>query len=262
MILNRSMKPKEPNLMYRILLSCVCGVVLASPAAAHNRKFPWLYDPGILPVGEVEYEQWVTLKRDKQSDSNYEEWKFRHEIEWGATENLQLAIYLADWRYKQDSSRTKVQYRDVAFEAIYALQKGMEGDPDISVYGEIKVGDELIELEGKGLFQWDIGQTTLLYNLTLEAEWEGRHYNEDKGKLENAVAIGWQLEPTTTVGIQALYEVEFDDWAGSGEGVLYVGPSLSYQRSGWFISLSPLFQVTDVDTAADLQVRLLAGIDF
>ncbi|MDP6601804.1 MAG: hypothetical protein QGH76_05855, partial [Phycisphaerales bacterium] len=172
--------------MYRILLSCVCGVVLASPAAAHNRKFPWLYDPGILPVGEVEYEQWVTLKRDKQSDSNYEEWKFRHEIEWGATENLQLAIYLADWRYKQDSSRTKVQYRDVAFEAIYALQKGTEGDPDISVYGEIKVGDELIELEGKGLFQWDIGQTTLLYNITLEAEWEGRHYNEDKGKLENA----------------------------------------------------------------------------
>jgi len=75
-----------------------------------------------MTAGEVEYEQWVTWKTDKKSDSQYEEFRFRHEIEWGMTDQLQMAIYFADWRYKETSEESKALFHDVALEAIYQLQ--------------------------------------------------------------------------------------------------------------------------------------------
>ena len=237
-------------------------LVGTSVASASSRTTPWLYDTRTMTAGEVEYEQWTTWKTDKGSDSQYEEVRFRHEIEWGVTDQFQMAIYFADWRYKKTSEQTKTYFHDVAVEAILQLQAPNPDDVGIALYGEIKYGDDFVELEGKLLFEMELDQVNLLYNFTLEAEWEGDSLDEDKGVVENAFAITYQPDPTITYGVQALWEIEFPSWKEQGEDVVYVGPSIAWQSAGWWVSISPMFQVTNVQSEPDLQIRLLFGIDF
>ena len=78
----------------------------------------------------------------------------------------------------------------------------------------------------------------------------------------NAFAITYQQTPSLTFGVQALWAIEFPDWHEQGDDVVSIGPSVSYQSQGWWLAVSPLFQVTNVDSEPDLQIRLLFGIDF
>lgn len=236
--------------------------VISLDAVATSRRFPWLYETRVLAEGEVEYEQWVTWKTDKASDDSYREIKLRHEIEWGATDQLQLALYLPDWRYKQSNDVARTQFRDIAMEAIYQLTAPGEDQWGSALYGEIKIGDELMEIEGKLLLQRDLGQWTFVYNLVFEAEWEGQHYDQDKGKIEHAFALGWQADPSLSIGAQLIWEMELPDLEDTGDSVVYLGPSIAIQKTGWWLSASPIFQVTDELGEPDMQVRLLVGLEF
>ncbi len=238
--------------------------VLAGATIAHasSRTTPWLYDTRTMTAGEVEYEQWVTWKTNKRSDANYDEFRFRHEIEWGVTDEIQMAVYFADWRHKETSTDSRTYFHDVAVEGIFQLQAPTPDQLGAALYGEIKYGDDFLELEGKLLLETENDQFTFLYNLTLEAEWEGENLDEDKGVLANAIALTYQPEPSLTIGVQAIWEIEFPEWQEQGDDVVSIGPSFSWQNDGWWLSVSPLFQVTNVASEPDLQVRLLFGIDF
>jgi len=234
----------------------------ASVASASSRKTPWLYNTRTMTAGEVEYEQWVTWKTNKKSDDNYDEIRFRHEIEWGLTDQIQMAIYFADWRHKETSSQSRTYFHDVAFETIFQLQAPTPDQLGAALYGEIKYGNDFVELEGKLLFEMEVDQVNFLYNLTLESEWEGESLDENKGVLQNAFAVTFSPDPSITFGVQAIWEIEFPEWHEQGEDVVSIGPSFAWQNDGWWVSISPLFQVTNVDSKPDLQVRFLFGIDF
>jgi len=241
------------------LLALIAGTTTAH---ASSRTTPWLYGTRTMIAGEVEYEQWATWKTNKASDSQYDEIRFRHEIEWGVTDRFQMAIYFADWRYKKTSTQTRTFFHDVAVEAIYQLQAPTPDQIGTALYGEIKYGNEFVELEGKLLFEMELDQVNLLYNFTLEAEWEGESLDDDKGVIENAIAITYQPDPTMTIGVQAIWEIEFPGWNQQGEDVISVGPSFAWQSDGWWFTIAPLFQVTNVDSEPDLQLRFMFGIDF
>ena len=85
--------------MLRLILvvSVTIQMILPSVAVATSRKNPWVYAPRTMLAGDAEYEQWVTWKTDKQSDSDYEEFRIRHEFEWGVTDTFQLALYVFDF---------------------------------------------------------------------------------------------------------------------------------------------------------------------
>ena len=247
---------------YIVILAYMVVLLIPSTTQGSSRKTPWLYGTRTMTKGEVEYEQWVTWRTNKASDSAYDEIRIRHEIEWGATDNLQFAFYFADWRYKRTSATSDTFFHDVAFEAIYQLQAPSPGQLGVAIYGEIKYGSEFLELEGKLLLEYEVDQLSYIYNLTIEAEWEGKDFHEDKGKIENAFAIMYQPDPTITYGVQALWQVALPDWDRRGDNVVSIGPSVSWQSGGWWMSISPLFQVTSVDSEPDLQVRFMFGIDF
>ncbi len=244
------------------LIAILIALSYSPLVMASSRTTPWVYDTSTMVKGEVEYEQWVTWKTDKKSDDEYDEFRFRHEIEWGMTDRLQFAVYVADWRHKETSESKHTYFHDIAFESIYQLQAANPEQMGAALYGEIKYGSEFVELEGKLLLEYEFEKVNLLYNLTLEAEWEGQDFDEDKGKLENALAITYQPDPSVTFGLQAIWEREFPDWSQQGEDVVFLGPSLAWQSEGWWVNISPLFQVTNVDDEPDIQVRLQFGIHF
>ena len=250
--------------MFKLFSYVLFLLIVATPknVFASSRSTPWLYQPRTMAKGEVEYEQWVTWKTNKKSDGRFEEFRFTHEIECGVTDDFQLAFYVADWRHKRTATEEHTYFHDIAVEAIYQLQAPNPDQLGMALYGEVKYGSDFFELEGKLLFEKEIDQINLLYNFTIEAEWEGQDFDEDKGKIENAFALTYQHAPALTLGVQALWEIEFPDWSEQGDDVVSIGPSISYQSDGWWISVSPIFQVTNIDSEPDLQVRMLFGLDF
>jgi hypothetical protein len=255
------------NRAVRMLLAGVVVCLVAQPADA-GRRSAYSYESQTEARGEVEFEQWATWKTGKDSDSDFDQLDFRHEIEWGVTDRFQLAIYY-DWRYRDGLSVEDdgAEFRDVALEAIYNLRDRDANPYGLAIYGETKIGDELFALEGKIIVDKKIGDSLVIYNASIEAEWEGEDYEEDKGVFEQTFAISHEVAHEVFVGIEVLHEVEFDDWSMTGHNVLYVGPNLSFEaESGgggeWWVTISPLFQVTDVSDEVDFQVRIIFGIEF
>lgn len=237
---------------------------IASHAHAGMRKFTHVYEVTTNPKGSVEYEQWVSWKTSKREDSKFDRLDFRHELELGLTDKLQLGIYLVDWRYQdgRSVSNDRVEYRDTAFELIYNLTNPVKDPLGLALYGEAKIGDQLAVLEAKILLQKDFGPWTVAYNAVVEAEWEGSHYEEDIGVFEQTFGVSYQIVPKFLIGGELVHEVEFEDWEETGDHVVYVGPNFSYRAEKWWVTVTPLFQATELEGEADFFTRLIFGIDF
>jgi hypothetical protein len=117
--------------------------------------------------------------------------RVRHEIEYGVTDRLQAALYLADWEANDSRAGgdkgSHVAFQDTAVELIYRLSNPVTDILGSALYGEFKVGPKHIELEGRIILQENFGPIVLAYNAILEAEWESEDvgvYNERKGVFE------------------------------------------------------------------------------
>ena len=246
-----------------LLAAALCLSSFATTSTdASERKFTYVYEVTTLEEGKVEYEQWATLKSDKESDSGFTRIDFRHEIEWGITDKLQAAIYY-DWRYEDSKKRNDYSYmRDVALELIYNLSNPTTDTIGSAIYGEVAWGDDKFKLEGKLLLQKNIGKWIIGWNGIVEAEWEGTDYSETKGEFEQTLGASYQVNPKLSVGVELLHAVEYARWADWKEASVYIGPNVSYSQGKWWATITPMFQVTDNAGDADLQVRLLVGYNF
>lgn len=261
----RSLQDHITGLSRLIIPACLIATGMISPATdAGERRFTYVYESTTLPKGAVEYEQWMTWKTDKDSDPKFDRLDFRHEFEFGLTDKLQLGLYLADWRYEDGRSvaNDRATYRDTAIELIYNLADPVDDGFGFAIYGEVKIGDELFELEGKLIVQKNIGKWVLAWNGTIEAEWEGSNYSEDKGEFGQTLGASYQFSPKLTAGFELLHEVEYDDWSEWKDHVVYLGPNVSVRTPGWWMTITPLFQVTDIDSEPNFQARFIFGFDF
>ncbi len=248
-----------------VLMGLLIGAVgVAGVAEGGERKFTFVYEATTAPPGTIEYEQFVTWKASKANDSDFDRLEFRHELEFGLTPRLQLGVYLADWRYQDGESVNinRVEYRDTAIELIYNVLNPVTDPIGLALYGEVKGGDELFELEGKIILQKDLGPWTLAYNATIEAEWEGDDFDEDKGEFEQTAGVSYQFSPKFSAGVEFLHEVAFDDWDETGPSVVYFGPNAAIRTKSWWLTVSPLFQVTGVDAEPDFMTRVIFGVEF
>ena len=247
----------------RNLVVALCLLAAAAAAYGSERRFTYVYEATTLPKGALEYEQWITWKTAKENNRDYDRYEFRHELEYGVTDNFQIGLYLGDWRYEESPGKREGDFRDFAVEGIYNVLDPVTSPIGLGLYGEIQIGDEKLELEGKLLLQKNFGPVVLAYNAVIEAEWEGHHFDEDNGTLEQTFGASYQFSPQLTAGFELVHEFSIPDWAGiRGKSVLSMGPNVSYRAESWWVTLTPLFQVSDVEDEPDFQMRLLIGISF
>jgi len=186
---------------------------------------------------------------------------FRHELEYGVTDRLQVSLYLADWFYENQGEHSGFAYSDSAIELIYNLTNPVDDPIGLSIYGEIKSGDRLIELESKLIAQKNLGPLIFAYNATLEAVWEGHSLQEREGEFQQAFGASYELSPRLSVGIELLHEVIFSEWHDDEKiRNLFVGPNVSYRRGNWFVTVTTLAQATNTADEPNLQVRTIFGI--
>jgi hypothetical protein len=245
------------------LAAAVAVMCVVSAAHADARRFTFVYEAPTLPKGVIEYEQWVTLKTHKEIDSNFTRLDFRHEFEFGITDDFQLAFYASDWQYQTGSSVDDgFDWNNVAVEAIYNILDPVTEPVGLSLYGETKIGDELFALEGKLIAQLNYGKWIWSWNGIIEAEWEGSDFDEDKGELGQTFGGSYQFTPALIAGFELLHEVEYEDWSEWSDHAFYAGPNFGYRTTSWWITITGLAQLTNVDVESDFQLRLIFGFDF
>ena len=241
----------------------LCIFILASwPLICFGgvRHFTFLYEAPTSAPESLELETWATWKRMTGPDRS-DAVDFRYELEYGVTDKLQLGVYLADWFYENQREHSGFAYSDSAIELIYNLTNPVDDPIGLSIYGESKAGDRLIELESKLVAQKNFGALILSYNATLEAVWEGHSLQERAGEFQQAFGASYELSPRLSAGIELLHEFVFSQWRDDKKiRNLFVGPNVSYRRGDWFVTVTALAQATNTIDEPDFQVRTIFGI--
>lgn len=240
------------------------GFVTLSSAEAGARRFTYVYEATTSAPGSFEFETWATWKISPREERRFNALDFRHELEFGITDRLQAAIYVADWGYEEDPSSNEhgFSYQDSAIELIYNLTNPTTDLLGSAIYGEFRGGPEELELESKIILQKNIGRFVIAYNGTLEAKWEGERFDERGGEFAQSLGVSYEISPAWLVGAELLHEIDLPDWSEAEDSVVYAGPNVSYRRGNWWATVTPLAQLTNVASEVDFQTRLIFGFSF
>ena len=252
----------QPTKLLTPLAAALALFASVFPAEAGQRKFVYSYETTTSPKGSIEIENWVTWKTRDTAAGRVDRFDFRHELEFGLTDNLQLGLYLADWRHESTPTGDETTYRHSGAALVWSLSNPTTDLVGSALYGEVLVGEDRVEIEGKLLLQKNFGPLIVAYNAIIEAEWEGEDYDERTGVFEQTAGVSYEVNRTLSVGVEALHEIEFADWKESSDSVVYAGPNVSLRFGKTFATMAGLWQITDIDGEPDFQLRTIFGFEF
>src|SRR5450432_658363 len=246
------------------IVFCALYAASITSARADARRFTYIYEATTEEPGEVESENWITWATSPRDERRFNAVDFRHEIEFGVTEHLQIGLYLADWGYRDDPAANEhgLRYQSSALELIYNLTNPTTDLLGLALYGEIRGGPEELELESKVILQKNFGRLVVAYNGTLEAKWEGSRLEKQGGEFSQSLGVSCELSPTWRIGAEFLHEIDLPDWSKAEDSVVYGGPNVSYRRGNWWATVTPLVQLSNVASEVDFQTRLIFGFSF
>jgi hypothetical protein len=270
--------------MRHVVFAALAALVIGAPVVqADPRPFTFVYDTYPEGKGEWEYEQWVTWRTHTEEDSDYQRVDFRHEFEFGLTENFDLGVYVANWHWEDSTEQQGTHFDSAGVEGIVYLMNPVTDPIGLGLYGEVFAGEDELELEYKLLLHKDVGNWTLAYNLILETEIEGVFHNapseggaggdddedeegetEVEGVLGHAFGASYSFEGGKwRVGGECVIESVYENWSSYEETTVYAGPNVNYVggKNCW-ITVTPMFQLSDVESEADFMVRAVAAIQF
>lgn len=270
-------------MMFKCLI-CSVGLYLgASSLQANDRRFTYSYEPEVNPKGELEFEQWVTLRtqrNDHVGQENYNRFDFREEVEYGVTDNYTASLYL---NFKNTSYRvpstgsdeSSFDFEGVSLENRYQLLNPALYPVGLTLYLEPRFSGDEAEIEEKIILGQRYGDWKWALNLGHATEWKD-NFHQTEGEIEVSAGVGYDLNSNWNVALEVKHDQaipEYDAWESAA---VFVGPTVSYRNENWWAALSVLPQVYghnfdgngDGDRALDLehhervQVRLLWGIHF
>ena len=250
--------------MSRIIAFAIIALFISSPVLADARPFTFTSDTYPMGKGQWEYEQWATWQQSGDEDIV----RFRHEFEFGLADNFDLAVYLPNWRYESTEERDGIDFDSVSVEAIVYFLNPVTDALGLGWYNEVSVGEDELEFETKLLLQKDIGNWVLGYNLVLETELEHVFDEDEENEVEGVIAHTFGASYAFgrgdfRAGGELVIESIYEDWESYEDTLVYAGPVLSYWGGdNWWVTVTPLFQLTNSDDEPNFQVRMIAGYTF
>lgn len=258
-------------------------ITMLSVANADERRFTYTYEPETLPEGAYEFENWITLRTQKNKfvkKSNYTRWDLRQEIEYGVTDQYTVALYLNEKveSYRDTSSQSdfsKVQWKGVSLENRYNLLNPATHFVGLTAYLEGRYSGEEAEIEQKIILGQRYGSWKWALNLIHETEWED-NFHEKKGVVGLSFGVARDISKRWSLGIELLSESVIPEYKKFDNTALFIGPVVSYHQEKWWMALTVLPQVhgwnhignPDNDSSFELKnherlnIRLLFGINF
>src|SRR5262245_27406456 len=255
-----------------VVLAC------ASVAQADERKFNYSYEAKTLPKGGFEFEQWATLKMEKDA-GDYNRLELREEFEFGLTDRLTTSAYL-NFRYQAVRNVPgETDEHFFKFDSVSSEWKFKVTDPTADpigflLYGELLMAPDEYEFEFKLVFSKHIGPFTFAYNFIFEWELEQTFGNSEwqwANVIQNTAGISYDLPflPGASIGVEAVSEAHFERSLGGAHNSAYwVGPNAHLATGAWWATISFLTQlnVNGLDFSegsyTKYELRIIVGINF
>jgi hypothetical protein len=260
--------------MKRVLRAVLIVAASASAAAASERHFTYAYESGVLRPGAREIEPWNTFRLGK-SDF-YSRLDTRIEAELGLTDRLQTSLYLDFEAVAADTplGRTRTtELQGISSEWKLKLSDPVADRAGVALYGELSAGPSEMEVEAKLILDKRVGRLLGAINLVAEQEWEFEEEGtERETALEVDAAACWFLTPRLTAGLELRSHTVLPPGDEETRSALFLGPTVSYAREGWWVAASVLPQIRALAGASDghldleeherVEVRVLIGLEF
>ena len=139
----------------RAVLVAVCITSGLMSVSATERFFTYTYEPETMPAGALEYEQWVTIRAGRNKtvgQENYNKWELRHELEFGATDNYSVSLYINESSESFRNPLTREDQSDFHFDGIsienrYMLLNPADHAVGLTLYLEPRYAGDEAELE-------------------------------------------------------------------------------------------------------------------
>ncbi|MDD4967954.1 MAG: hypothetical protein PHT07_00845 [Paludibacter sp.] len=242
--------------MKKILFIASLFLVLA--VNAQDRLFTYTYQSNVLNKGQKELEVWSTMKTGHQD--YFRGFDHTLEFETGLGSNLQTAFYLNSSYSKGIVTENGIQSVEDDKSFSFANEWKLKLTDPVSnpigsaVYVEYTLSPAEVELEGKLIFDKQIGKTVQALNISGEYEFVNELVpvnsliEVQKGhevKLNLNYGLAWQLNKHFSVGLEAYNNNLFRNNAFEFS-VLSAGPCISYYTEGFWVNLSVLPQITDL----------------
>lgn len=212
----------------RALAAMTVLLAASAPARADEPLFGYIYTTDLLPKGQKEVEQWLTL-REGRSNGSFHLLQARTEVSYGVADNFQLSGYLntawthanrnaadgttvppevfADYRSDPDRPFTKLRFETVALEGIYRFSSPYTSPLGAAVYFEPSIGPRTRELEWRLILQKNFLQDRLVFafNTTLGYEWRKLHGDPDADPASVDFRTHWDKETDVNFGLAGSY---------------------------------------------------------
>jgi hypothetical protein len=259
------------------------GVMAGGTASATERVFTYTYEPETLPKGAWELEQWVTWRGRRNStvgQDDYSRWQFREEIEYGVTDNYQLALYFnsqhESFRDPATGDRTSgALWTGVSIENKYMLLNPASHAVGVALYLEPTISDREFELEQKLIIGQREGDWKWAVNFVHETEWS-LFQSATEGVFEVVAGLSRSIGKRWHVGFEVRDHNEIPEYKRWENTAVFLGPVASYHTGRWWAALSVLPQVygqnflddpdnnhhLDLDGHERINVRLIVGVSF
>src|ERR1041384_6508897 len=162
----------------------LAGACMLQSASATERIFSYSYEPETMPAGGMEFEQWITLRTqrntvDGAAVQNYNKWEFREELEYGVTDRYTLGLYLNTDSEKYRDRLTGADSSDFKFSGIslenrYMLLNPADHPIGLTLYLEPRFSGDEAEIEQKIVLGQRHGNWKWALNLTHAIDWENQ----------------------------------------------------------------------------------------
>jgi len=259
--------------MRRVLQAALALAVSAGGAAASERHFTYTYESSVLRPGARELEPWNTFRLGRSG--SYGALDTRVEAELGLTDRLQTSLYLnltavtADTPLGRSSS---TELEGISSEWKLKLSDPVADRAGVALYGELSAGPSEVELEGKLILDKRVGRLLGALNVVVEEGWNfDEPGTERQTTFEVDAAAGWFLTPRLTAGLELRSHTVVPPGGEPTRSALFLGPTVSYAKHGWWVAASVLPQVRALAGASHghldlveherVEVRVLFGLE-
>jgi hypothetical protein len=265
-----------------VILMISIALPLASVRAS-ERFFTYTYEPETMLAGVAEFEQWITLRtqrNDTVGQHNFNRWELREEFEYGVTDNYSVSLYLntnaESFRDPATGTTTsEFDFDGVSLENRYMLLNPAEHAVGLTLYLEPRYSGEEAEVEQKIILGQRCGDWKWAFNLTHATEWN-LNDRETEGEVELDFGITRHLNKRWSVGLELRDHNELPEYELWENTAVFLGPVVTYTRENWWATLTVMPQIYgknfqgDPDGESGLELeghervnaRLIFGIGF
>ncbi|WP_353432906.1 DUF6662 family protein [Polynucleobacter sp. MWH-UH23A] len=268
---------KTPKLSLKSLFFFVLFLVTLfhlSMAHAGEGAFGWIYTLDLQPKGELEFEQRLQLTK-QQASGSYNAWVSRSELEYGLTNDFQIAGYLnayyvnANQNYNNcEDSPTCTSGQPVpvgswnpaapyrksgieggSLEAIYRITNPVTSPVGVGLYLEPTIGKNKNELEARLLLQSNFIDDKLITAANIVVANEQLKFapsgNAPESMLDFLVGASYRFAPKWFGGVEARFHNDYSSYnlQNQTQKATFVGPNLHYASKDWWFTAAWRYQL-------------------